>query len=168
MPAQSPSVKRPGQIESSEKIRAFNQTGAAVVEGDMAALNLDFANASYVAIDGGTTDARRNAVAVTTANALRGGVVVAAGPIASGEEGTWIVAGDLVPIKFTSASTRGKFFGATNAQVYATEYADQAALDNLTVAVNVLGVVMETIAATGVAKCRFNGRGMGNLIGGGN
>lgn len=162
----SKGLKRLGDFFTKSTAPFTNQTGAALLAGHLVALNFDFANATYVAFDlSSATDVRKHVVAVTTANAIRM-MAVALEPIAAGKVGDFGIEG-VFPVRFNGAVAAGNFIGGTNGQVYATVYADQAALDALALPTGLIGVALETLGAAGFANCDFDGRAWRHLIGGG-
>lgn len=158
-------LKRQGDGFSRDTFKLVNQTGAALVQGSLVALNADFVNGTYIATDLTALDWRRNAIAVTTENATRL-LAVSLGAVATGKVGEFGFNG-IFPVLTGGAVNKGNFFGATNASAAMTAYANQAALDALALPTGILGIALETTAVAAAISCIFNGEAWRNLIGGG-
>lgn len=157
-------ITKPGEIIGGPyRIRAFNQTGAAVTIGLAGALNLDFVNASYVTIAGASTDVRRNVVAVTTENSKRV-MVAAAESIASGAEGWWIIEGENIDVQVTGDTNKGEFLTGTDASTGLTPYT-LTELEALATEAPIVGIALETRTGAGLVKAIFEGHAWKRLGG---
>lgn len=156
-------IGRLGLCIAQRRIVAWNRTGASLSRGSLAALNLDFVNASYVGIDGGDLDITANAVAVTTENAARC-VLPADETIANGAKGNFIAVGACI-VAVGGATNKGEFLAGTNGQVYCTPLT-LTELDGLTAPTLLTGLALET-ASSGTVRAYWNCFGIWGLIGGG-
>lgn len=162
----------PGYAPGMETCTLINRTGAALVEGDLVSLNLDFASTSGQAMvgldpsieaDGATGYVFSAAVAVSTARAARV-VLVSMGSIADNAAGKFGVKG-IFNVKVDTGN-KGEFIVAKNAAVNADPLT-VTELQALTTGLgNLIGITLEDTTGVQVAKCMFNGEAYRAYFGG--
>lgn len=158
-----------GDFLGKDGVTLTNLTGAAVVQGSIAVLNLDFASGAVNGITPNSTTivnadnspntayVLANAVAVTVNNAL-GLIVVADGAIAAGDRGKWNIGTGLYKVLVPNGATAGQFISPTTGTAVATVTAGtQAALDALGLPITILGHLLEANAsgATAARMCQL-------------
>lgn len=165
-------------LPNKEVIALVNRTGAALAEGDLVSLNLDFAatagqamaglDPSLIDTDGATGYVLGAAITLTAENALRF-VAVAKGAIADNAYGLFGIIG-IHKVKMNT--TKGYLLSTSNndgtisaTPTQAIGYQNQTALDAITKPIPHIGVALETTTTIGLA--RLNAGFISNFMGGG-
>lgn len=160
-----------GLTPARETCTLINRTGGALVEGDIVALNLDFAATSGQAMvgtdpsvnaDGATGYVYGAAIAVTTENATRI-LAVAMDSIADNETGRFLVRG--IGKVNQNGANAGEFLYGTNAQKYATPVTLTEILA-LTTQVGICGLCLEASSGAQVKLAHWDGYAFKSLCGG--
>jgi hypothetical protein len=141
-----------GDYIPSQIIKLTNQTGAALVEGDMVAVNLDFANTTFDELNASLTDGSvnvnylfSNAVS-TTVNNMHGILAFAKAPIANGARGDFAVMG-LHRVKVTGTLAVGALLTGAAGVAAPGVAGTQVGLTSLTNITAVFGTLLEANAS---------------------
>lgn len=165
-----------GAAPQNRYVNLINRSGATLTQGDLVALNLDFAATAGQAMvglddrvlaDGATGYVYGSAIAVTTANALRKCL-----PFFQGADGATTLADNAVgqfmvhgigPVNMNGANA-GEYLTGTNAQKYATPLTTAELQAITTNPVRVFGLALEATTGAQVKRAEWDMNGIAGLI----